>query len=310
MGYLVEDLLESIKSRSLAPISQSTFDDDKLIEMATEELKLNLVSDLIGVREDFFLTEESTTLIANVAEYSIPSRAVGNALKQVFFVQSGTTVKRALFRVDQERAQDYEASGAYPERYYILGDEIVLLPTPSSAVGSLTFVFASSPNDLVATSSCAKITSISSNATHTTFTVDTDLSSDLAVGDYVDFLSGTAPYKLWAYRKAITAITSTTIEVLITDVDNAAGSVEPIVNDYICPSGFANIPQIPQSFHPILAQMVVVRLMESLGDLNKLNNAKATLAEMRMNGLKLVKNRVENSPEKINNRNQLRHYFR
>jgi len=310
MSYFVEDLLESIKSRSLAPISQSTFDDAKLITMATEEMKLGLVSDLVGIREDFFLTEESTTIIAGVADYSIPSRSIGNSLKQVFFVSSGSAEKRPLVRVDHERAQFYSTSGNSPEKYYLLGDEVVLLPTPQTAIGALLFVFAANPSDLAATSTCTKITGASSTATHTTFTVNTDLTSALSVGSFVDFLSGASPYKLWKYKKAITAITSTTVEFLIGDVINAASVVEPVANDYICPTGTANIPQLPISHHSILAQMVVVRLMESLGDLNKLNSAKMTLAEMRSNGLKLIKNRVESSPEKITGRGQLRNYFR
>jgi hypothetical protein len=309
MSYFVEALLESIKSRSLAPISQSTFDDAKLIVMATEEMKLGLVADLIGIREDFFLAEESSALIGSVPNYPIPSRAIGNSLKDVFYVKTGSTAKKPLIRVDQERSQFYSATGE-PEKYYFLGDEIVLLPTPASASGSLTFVFPSNPNDLAATTDCTKITSIATVTTTTTFTVNTDLTASLVVGDYVDFLSVKSPFKLWAYRKAITAITSTTIAVLNADVINEASTVEPIVGDYICPTGTANIPQIPVSHHSILAQMVVVRLMESLGDLNKLGSAKSTLAEMRSNGLKLIKNRVENSPEKITGRNQLRNYFR
>jgi hypothetical protein len=310
MAYFVEDLLESIKSRSLAPISQSTFTDAKLVSMADEELQLKMVSDLISVREDFFLTEESTSIIAEVENYPVPSRAIGNALKQVFFIPTGTTTKIPLVRVDSERVEYFQTDGSEPRKYYILGDEIILLPTPQTACGSLLFVFPAKPNTLTQTLNCAKITAKISNVTTASFTVNTDLSSSLAVGDYVDFLSASAPFKLWKYRAQITQITSSLIEVAIADVTNAAGTVEPLVNDYIVPTGTSNIPQIPISHHAILSQMVVVRLMESLGDLNKMNAARATLNEMRMEASKLVKNRVENSPVKVNWRKKLGSYFR
>lgn len=310
MSYFVEDLVESIKTRSLAPIAQTTFDDAKLIEMANEELQLKLVSDLVTVREDFFLTNESASLIASVENYAIPSRSIGNTMKQLFYVDSSGTIKMPIPRVDSERAQFYSQTGNQPEKHYILGDEVILLPTPSISSGTLQFVFPARPNELVATSSCAKITAKSSTASTASFTVNTDLTATLAVGSYVDFLSVSGPFKLWAYHAAITQITATQIDVAVADVNNVAGTVEPLVNDYICPSGQANIPQIPIAFHPVLAQMVVVRLMESLGDINKLNAAKGTLAEMRNESLKLVKNRVANSPLKVTGRNQLGKYFR
>lgn len=310
MPYFVEDLLEAIKSRSLAPISQSTFDDDKLTTMATDEMKLGLVSDIVSAREDFFLAEESASLVAGVANYGIPSRAIGTALKDLYFTPTGTTTKKPLVRVDVSRSGEFVNQTGEPQKYYLLGDEVVLLPTPATASGTITFIIPANPSDLIATSSCTKITGISSSATHTTFTVDTDLTASLAVGDYVDFLSATAPYKLWSYRKAITAITSTTIEVLNADVMNASSVVEPVANDYICPSGFSNIPQIPVAFHAVLAQMVVAQILESLGDLNKLERAERTLGGMRNAALKLIKNRVENSPQKVNTRKRLSTYFR
>lgn len=305
MSYLVEDLVESIKTRSLAPISQTTFDDDKLILMANEELQLKLVSDLVVVREDFFLAEESVSLIQDVANYGLPSRAIGNAIKQVFFVPAGLTTRIPLERVDSDRAQAYDTSSAQPEKFYLLGDEIVLLPTPSQSSGTVLFVYPASPNALTATENCTKITAVASNV----FTVDTDLTASLIVGSYVDFVSAKSPFKLWTYRTAITAISSTSITVTLADVINAASTVEPQVGDYICASGNANIPQIPIAYHSVLAQMVVVRLMESLGDINKLNASIATLTAMRSEASKLVRNRVENSPAKVNGRNKIRSFF-
>lgn len=312
MSYFVEDLLESIKNRSMAPIAQSTFDDEKLLALADEELQLKLVSNLIQVREDFFLTEEFQDLIASVKNYGIPSRAIGNALKQVFYRADGSEQDIPLVRVDVERIQDFDegSTGKQPQKFYFLGDEIVLLPKPSESSGELKFVFPANPNTLTLTSNCAKITSKSSASTTATFMVDTDLTSSLSVGDYVDFLSVQSPFKLWAYRVPITQITSSQIDVALSNVVNAANTIEPQADDYICPSGTSNIPQIPLAFHPVLAQSVVVRLMEALGDLNKMNAAKATLAEMELKASNLIKNRVENSLKRIVQRNQLGKFFR
>lgn len=310
MSYFVEDLLESIKKRSLAPIAQSTFSDANLISLATEVMQGEVVPELMKLREDFFLAQESTSLIASVANYSIPRRAIGTSLKEIFFVATGTSKKIPLDRVDSERTQDYEQSGPAPEKFFLFGDEVVLLPAPSLASGSLVMNFPAMPNNLAATSACAEIQSSASGASTTTFTVDTDLTGTLAAGSYVDFLSTVAPFKLWSYRVAIVSITATTIEVATSSIANEAGTVEPQAFDYICPSGTANIPQIPIVYHPVLSQGVVVRLMESLGDLNKLAAAKGTYAELKSSASVLVKNRVENSLKRITGRNQISRFFR
>lgn len=308
MSFFTEDLLTSIKLRSLAPISQSTFSDTNLLSLASEEMRLGLVADLIGDREDFFLATESQNVTANLPNYPIPSRAIGTAVKQVVYINS--TFKQPLQRVDVDQSPQYSQTGPSPDEFYLLGDEIILLPTPSLTSGTLEITFPATPNDLIATTSCAAVTVVTNGATYAVFTVNTDLSASLAVGAYVDFLSVTPPFRLLKYRAAITAITSTTISVLLSDIVNGASVNRVSVGDYICPTGFSNIPQIPLPYQPILAQMVVVRLMESLGDAAKLAASKATLAEMRSDALKLVRNRVENSLKRITGTNQLIKYLR
>lgn len=308
--YFVEDLLEKIKRRSFIPISQSTFQDSDLIAVANEELDLNLVANLVEEREDFFLTTETASIVANTDHYAIPSRAIGNALKTLFYVGDDGS-KKELRLIDPSRAGDFSESSNMPSAFYFEGDEIVLVPMPASTIGSLLFSFPAKPNQLIATSSCAMITATANNSPTATFTVNTDLTADLEAGDYVDFLSRTSPFKLWAYRLPITQITSSVIEVALDGVlDQAGANITPQVGDYICPSGFSNIPQIPTAYHPVLAQMSVVTLLEGLGDLNKLARAEATLDKLEKNAKKLIKNRVESSPKKVSTRNALVRYLR
>lgn len=309
MGFLVEDLLESIKNRSFAPISQSTFSDERLILLANEELSLNLAADLVSIREDFFTTYEDTSIRANVSYYPIPSRAIGNALKKVFYVdQLGNEF--ALNLIDSSRRNEYAPTGPSPQAYYFEGDEIVLCPKPDQALGSIRFLFPAKPNALIATSSCAKITNKTEGVSTITFDVDTDLTASLSTSSYVDIISSKSPFKLWTYRAQILAISSTQVELALVDVqDQAQAVIEPQVGDYICPSGFANIPQLPTEWHPVLAQSVNVRILGSLGDLNKKASEQQELDRLRTNALKLSGNRVEASPKKISKRNSLISYL-
>lgn len=296
MAVYVENLLSSAKLRSMAPISQSTFEDTDLINVANEEMLLKLVSDIMSVREDFFLSTKEVSLVGDLDHYAIPQRAIGNTLKAIFYVDSGGN-KKILSRIDSDDLGEWVGATGEPVSFYIQGDEVVIVPKPTASVGSLLFHYYRKPNRLTATENCAKITQINTVGSYTTFTVNTDLSANLSLGEKIDFLAHSNPFLLWAEDIEITGISSTQIQVLTTDVVNDAGSIEPKVGDYICPAGYANIPMLPEEFHALLAQMVAVRLLASLGDLNKWNAAKADLIEDRKLALNTIKNRVESSPD-------------
>jgi hypothetical protein len=303
--FLTEDLLSSIKLRTMAPISQTTFQDSDLILLLNEELQLKLVSDIQSIREDYFLTTQTQNITANISGYYFPERAIGNSLRAVSFVDAQGNESAPLNRITIDRAYLYSGQNSVPVTYYIQADQVVVLPKPSLTQGTLKLAFAQRPNQIVSTTSCAKITSVSSLAGTTTFTVNTDLTSSLSTSSYVDFLRIKSPFMLWAQDVAVTAITSSTIQVSTTSVSDANSVVLPGVGDYICPAKQANIPQIPQEFHPMLAQMVALRLMEALGDMNKYQAAERTLTILRKEAVKLIKNRVESSPEKVDTRGGL-----
>lgn len=301
---LTEDLLDSIKRRSLIPISQQTFQDSDLIALANEEMGITLVPEIQKVREDMFLALKEVSIASGISRYVIPERSIGNSVKAVL-INTSDDNNYVLPRENVSKAVSGSNYLGTPGMFYLEDNYVVLNPPPSTSGTTLNLWYYSRPNELVETSDCAKITAISSVGGTTTFTVDTNMSSTWAVGDLVDVLSNRSPFILWGEDCAITAITSTTIEIATTSVDNEAGSVAASVGDYICPAKKANIPMIPQEFHPVLAQMVTCRLLEALGDLNKLNASLAKLAEMKSNAMALIQNRVEDSVEYFNNRNSL-----
>jgi hypothetical protein len=308
MAFLTEDLVESVKSRSFVPISQSTFTDTNIIQILNEELKLSLVSDILSAREDFFLTTKETSIVSGKDHYLIPKLCVGNNLKALF-VKSSDGRRKMLTRTDVDRSDQFAGQTGEPEKFYFEGDEVVLLPKPSLSVDSLLFSYFRKPNQLVATSSCAKITNVASVGGTTTLTVNTDLTGSLSVGSTIDFLRAKGPHTLWAEEVAITAITTTTIEVATADISDVDGTVEPTSGDYICPSGYANILMIPEEFALVLCEMAACRMLRSLGDLNKWQASKAIVEQMRAEALKLIRQRVESSPDIFSRQNKLTRIF-
>ncbi len=309
MSFLVEDLIESVKDRSFAPISQTTFEDADILRILNEEFSLGLVSKIQRQREDFFVTRSTTALVGGKDHYYLPKRAVGNALKALFITDTAGQ-NRLLTRREIDRIAEYSTTPGESSEFYFEGDQIVLMHPPATGGSSLLFVFSRRPNKLVLTTSCAQIQSVVSSLGTTTFTVDTDLTASLSVGDTVDFLRKDSPFSLWADEVAITAITATTIAVATADVSDVDSSIEPGADDYICPSGFSNIPMIPEEFHPVLAEMGACRMLRSLGDLNKFQASAAILKEMMSEALDLIKNRAESSPQRPSRKHGLIRNFR
>jgi len=302
MAYLVEDLIEGVKRRGYIPISQSTEDTDSLIERLNDELSLTLVPAIESVKENYWLTSERVPIVANKYLYSIPSRASGTALKDIWLLDQSYNYLRTIPRVDVHNMGTLNTVSSTVIGILLKGDQFQVLPTPSATTGYLEVWYYQRPNRLISTSSCAKITNVSSAGGTTTFTVDTDLTTSLFVGDLVDFINAQTPFSTQADDVAITAISSTQIQVATTDVENEVDVVIPGNGDYICPAGYANIAQIPSDFYPALAQAAAVACLESQGDLNKKQVAEATLGRLMSAALKLIANRLEGEPELVMNK--------
>lgn len=297
MFYFTEDLVTSIKRSSLAVISDKTFNDTDIIALANEEMLNKVVPDVLSVRENFFLQYQDIPIIANKARYPLPERAIGNALKDLNIVNAqGTIIDELRPALHDEKFNVTGTSNAF----WFSGDEVVLVPTPTSTTNFIRFYYFERPNQLVATTSCAKITAINSAAGTTTFTVNTDLTASLSTGSLVDLLSRKSPFLLWDKDAAITGITSTTIAVSTASVSNEANIVEPQINDYVCPAQYCNIPMIFSEYHPILSELVVSRLMRGYAHLDKLQSVEANLQELRTNAMKLIANRVESNVKHVN----------
>ena len=306
----VDDIISSVKRRSMVPTSQQTFSNADFVALMNEEMGISLVPELMSVREDMFLTPKTVSLQADKPTYNIPERAIGSAVKDIFY-KDASGGRNSLPRLNSDQAVSVFSDSGTPGGLYLEGDKIHLVPTPASSVGSLEIWYYRRPNELVLTSTSAtKITSISTVNGTTTYTVDTDLTGSLSSGDDVDFISAKSPLQLHAMDVALTAITASTVAVATDDIDDEASNELPIVGDYICAAKKSNIPMIPQEFHPVLAQMVACRCMESLGDLEKLQAANAKLRDMMMAAKKLISNRIEASVESVYNKRSIGEYLR
>lgn len=301
MFFKTEDLVSSAKRSEFFPISQSTFTDpDDLIAFANEEMQTKLVPLVLSEREDYFLTFIDVTPSNKVNHYPMPERAIGNALKDIFWLPNSTTpdVRYALPKAQVHDAHSWSTTASTPGGFYLQGDEVVLVPTPGSLSGTerIRYYYLMRPNRLVPTSYCAKITGSSVSGSQITFTVDTDLTASAlpqAVGSKLDFIRGVSPFRAPVIDSACQALTITSITVNLSDVQDEGGNTIPQVGDYICPAQTTCIPMIPSEFHSILSEMVCYRAMKALGATPRLQVVAQNIQDMLKGAMKMMSNRVE-----------------
>lgn len=177
--YLTSDgIIESVKRKISFPTSQVTFSDDDILKFANEEMFIGQVPSILLYHEEFFVQSQRVLLIDNQTRYTIPNRAIGMKLRDLFWEDTNGNLYDMARINPEEKAwfqRDFN-TGRQPYPYYLEGNQVVLastnLPNPT---GNLVFSFFIRPNQLVADENAATITSF-----YQTITLN---SSVMLVGD-------------------------------------------------------------------------------------------------------------------------------
>lgn len=295
-------LLSSIKRRGMIPASSFTFTDDQLLAFLNDEMLSRLVPAIKSVREEFFVNVKDVTIVSGQQAYDIPSRAVGNQLRDLSLVDSAGK-ESSLARIEPSFMKEagvvqlpYNTMG-----YYWQGNQVMLYPIPSGTVYSLRQRYERRPNDLVATTQCAKIASINTG-TKTVTTVDPAV--DTTVGNpsllwtnanILDFIQGRPPFNSLADDQAVTTVASNSITFTNTLPTGL------VVGDWVAYAGQTPVPQIPYEGFMVLAELALARVLESMDDVSPSgapmarNQAEAMMQEF----LKLISPRTAGTPQKI-----------
>jgi hypothetical protein len=307
-------LIESAKVRGMIPSTQVTFTDEDLLRFANEEMDTALVPYVMSFHEDYFLFPEDIPLETNIIAYPIPYRAVGNKLRDVSYKDPGNALSE-MTRILVEDLPFYQGGGSVATNaglrvFSIQNNEIVLSTSDIqfSIQGYLSTFYYIRPNQLVTEDRACIIQAI--DRVTGQITVD-NLPNIYTSASLVDFIQIKSPNKCYSIDNAITNVDSTNkiFTFALADIPTRLA-----VGDYICLAEECIIPQIPIDLHPMLAQRIACRCLESLGDQAGLAAANTKLGEMELKLGTVIDNRVEGAPLKVTNRHSFlrssRNYYR
>jgi len=294
-SYLTStSILESIKTRGLIPTNQATFTDQKLLDLANEEMMIGLVPMVMQFHQEYLMVADDVPLVTDQFRYPIPGRAVGNKLRDLYFIDNSNN----LFEMTR---LNYSDIAMFNNRYisnrqyffWVEDNEVVLLTGPNSIVngtGTLRFAYYRRPNQLVLQNRVGFISSI--DLVNNSLMLSATPSVFSITANY-DLIQAKSPFKNLATDATISAIAGTNI-IFSTSLPPSLA-----VGDYLCLAEETFVPQVPTELHSIIPQRVVARVMEALGDVQALQAANTKLGEMEQKSGTLIDNRVEGTVLKV-----------
>ncbi len=287
--YTTTDFLSSVRVRGNIPTTTNDSNVNStanLLVMATEELHIKLLPLLMSVREEFYVAPpKDYAITANQASYAVPTRASGQVLRDIQVIE-GSSIW-SLPRVDPE--QIVTTSTGTIQGYYLEHDSVVLYPTPAATSGTLRMRYFIRPGRLAATSACAQIATIDAGTNSVTVSA---IPTSWSTGIVLDFVKASAPFKYLEIDQTTTSVSSTTIVFAALPTGLAVG-------DWLAPAEYSPIPQVPYEFLPVLAQMTVVKVLESNGDEAGMIRAVKDLQMIQQSAIAMVTPRVQGENKKV-----------
>lgn len=253
MAYTTANFLSSVERQSFSPANQATFSTSDILAIGDEVLKRHILPAILDVREEYFVTYKDYTIVANTAAYSIHPRSIGMAVREAQLIDGNGNV-RNLSRSSLDRLHLYSSSASTPDSFYLRGDKLVLLPTPSSASVSLRQYFALRPGNLIETTDAAVISTID---TATNIITVASIPSTWVTGNVLDLISreGSQQYLSIDLTSSLISGSSITLPSLPSDL---------AVGDYVCLAGYSPLIQLPPDFQPVLATLTAAQMIGAM----------------------------------------------
>lgn len=306
-----KNLIRTIKRRAFVPSSQETFTNDDFLEMATEEINIGLMDQLMNARGDYLVQKVDVTLQTGVFEYPIPDRAVANKLRDVSIIDQNGNVVYELAQISLEELSEFDGPYTLQSRnaFYMQNNNIVLTTQTLAPNYKLRMYFYIRPNKLVINERAATVSSIVDNGTTSDVsfsTIPTFFTSDIKY----DVIGTKSPNKIKLFDLVPVSVNSNTKTISFnnSDIKSDAGSYIFEVGDFVNKAEESIVPNIPTELHPIVAQRVAVACLEAMGDEQNKQSAERKLAAMEKASLRMLSNRVEGAPKKIRNRHGTLNY--
>lgn len=251
-----EKLILDVRRRAMLPNATGLGSSDSdILNYLNDALQMYIAPLLMSVGGEYLVSHDDFQTTVNVDSYPIPSRALGNKLRDVMIYWGNRFV--TLQQAEPEQNFNFLSLLGHPTHYYIEGGNYVLWPKPNS-VYTIRVKYYRRPSELVLSSSCLKIDSVDG-------TDPVELTVASGGNDYasvaIDVVSGTSPFSHKVSNVVPFDVTDTLISF---ESQNVIQPLSP--GDWICFADTSPVAQIPQELYPLLAQTAALEISEALNN--------------------------------------------
>jgi hypothetical protein len=281
VAWTSDDLIASAKRRGVIPIAQATWSDADLLAVADEEIQGYVIPMVRRVREDYQLYSKDF-VVTSGAEYRIPYRASGGALRDVHGLDASSNVVR-IPRITLDDLGDSRWG------LYFFGNVIRLVNDTRSDISTLRMIYYVRPSRLVPVASARPV--LNFNPTAKTITLATAPASFSGHTTW-DIVRGRPGFELLTFDEpgTIAGVTITFSGALPTDLQ---------IGDYVCIPEETPFPQIPDVTHSLLVERIVLRFCQGQGDTEGAQLSAAMLARMEEDVVSMLNQRLGPSQKRI-----------
>lgn len=292
-SYTTADLIATVKTKALVPTNQSTFSSSQILVIADEELQMGIIPIIKEAREEYFVTYIDYTLVPGQARYQVPSRAVGSTLSDILIVDETNEQQYSVPIVEASNAPDRNSPYGYNAGLiaYMEGNDVVLDPPSNIPGGVIRLKYVERRNNLVEVTAAGRIDAINTSNNQVTLG---NVPNAFNTTQLFDFVKAKPGFDNLAIDQTCTGISGTVFQFSSLPSNLRVG-------DYLCLAGESPVIQLPVEFHMVLAQRVIVRILEALGDTNGISVARSKLEELQRNALKLITPRISGEAKKVVN---------
>jgi len=298
MAITADRVLAGVKRRAVVPTNQVTLDDDDILDLIDDVIKVHAVPLVDSVNGEYFVTTELDAIVASQDNYDIPYRSIGRTLRDLRIKNTTSNDIRNVPYIEPEDVHLYANTASYFGHYF-QGDQIYLVPSvPSTFTSpeSLLKSYKIRPSSLVKLNSAAKVVSVSSP------NVTVEAAGDIVTGSVIDFIKGKSGNRIYSIDATCTNVSSTTLT--FGDGSDLPTGLE--AGDYIALAGFSPvITMIPDECSPWIERLAAREVLLSIGDDIGADKLAPGISQERGNLLQILEPRNEGEPKIIINRASL-----
>lgn len=301
IDYTTTALLAAVKRKAFMPTNAS-LTDAEVLTIADEEMRSVVIPAFLSVREDYYIEQADFPIVANNAVINAMTDALSSTIVSVSLLDETTGHVWPLPRVTIAGIDAFAGrTGSFPSAYALQGDDIVLLPTPTSTAYSIRVRYERLPPRLVATTEAFQPTAVDTG----TSTISGTVPGTWNVGSRISGWHSQPPFaasfvdaRVTSASAGVSVTVDTPVSGSLADVvfNGAAPSERRDYPDYICLWNETCVVPLPDAWHPALVCAAAVAVLRNIGDDGKAATMTAERDVKIASLIKMQSNRIRKQP--------------